>query len=263
MALVAGYVGMATGQCEMGAGVVIEGGWDPALGVMAVATVGFAVLCNELGVVGVLVASLARLGGALEAGFVAGCGLMAFAAGHRPVGADQREFGFGMIEAVDVCPGTGIVASFATEWSAIGALAGHAIIEFAPVRIFVASRARAVFELEGKHLVGTAAETYFMAIGARDGDVSANQGKARGLVLSDRERTPVKVDDGVARFAAVVVRRGGKLIVVRILVAIGASFEFHFIDGVFARGNMALRAFYLNVFALEGVAGSVVLFHAE
>ena len=73
----------------------------------------------------------------------------------------------------------------------------------------------------------------------------------------------MEIDDGVAGFAAIVIRSGGKLIVVRILVAIVAGFKFDFVDGVFARGNMALGAFHFYVHSLERIARRVVLFHAE
>ena|SRR3974377_320276 len=106
MALVAGYIGMATRKCEMGTSVVIEGGRNPSLGIVAIAAVGFTVLGDELRIVGVVVASLARLWSAFEARLIVGGGLMAFTAGHCAMRANQRELGLGMIESVDVCPGT-------------------------------------------------------------------------------------------------------------------------------------------------------------
>ena len=188
---------------------------------------------------------------------------MAIAARHGTVSAYQRELCFGMIEAVDVCPGLYVVAGLAAEGRAIGAFAGHAVVELALVRILMASRACAVFKMEGKDFVDAAASPNFMAIGARDRDMGASQGEARGFVLGDCECRAMEIDHGMTRFAAIVVRSGGKLIVVRILVAIGASFKFNFVDGVFARGSVALRAFHLDVFAFERVAGRVVFFYAE
>ena len=51
--------------------------------------------------------------------------------------------------------------------------------------------------------------------------------------------------------------------VVSILVAVGAGREFHLIDGVLARWQMALVAFHFDVLALQRVFGCVVFFHAE
>jgi len=67
MALSAGYVGVSTGQSEVGAGVVIEGGRNPALGIVAINAMGLSVFGLELRIVGVDVAGFALLGGAFEA----------------------------------------------------------------------------------------------------------------------------------------------------------------------------------------------------
>ena len=191
---------------------------------------------------------------------------MAITAGDGAMSANQGKLCFGMVEAVDVGPGASIVAGFAAERCAIGAFASHAIVELALVRIFVARSAVAIFEMERKNLVGAACGTLLVAIRARDGDVRAHQWKSRGFVLSDGECGAMEIDDGVAGFATIVIRSGGKLIVVGILVTIGACLKLNFVDGVFdvfARGNMALGAFHFYVHALERIAGRVMLFHAE
>jgi len=168
-----------------------------------------------------------------------------------------------MIEAVNVHPGFHCVASFATERRAIGTLADHAIVEFALVRIFMAGGAGAVFELERYDFVGAARGPNFMAISASNGNVRASQGEARVFVLRDGELGAMEIVDSVARLATVVERRGGELIVMRVFVTIGAGREFHFVNGVPSRGDVALRAFDLNMFALERIAGPVMLLHAE
>ena len=177
--------------------------------------------------------------------------------------ANQGELGLGMIETVDIGPGTSVVTGFAAEGRAIGAFASHAIVELALMRVFVAGSAVTIFEMERKNLVGAASGTLLVAIGARDGDVRAHQWKSRGFVLSDGECGAMEIDDGVAGFATMVIRRSGKLVIVRILVTIIAGFKFDFVDGVFARGNMALDAFHFYVHSLERIAGRVMLFHAE
>lgn len=159
-----------------------------------------------------------------------------------------------MIEAVDVHPGFYAVTGFAAERSTVGTSASHTIVELALVRILVASGAGAVFEMERKNSVGAPAGAGFVAIGAGNSDMRACQWESSGLVFCDGESSAMEIDDGVAGLATIVVGRGGELIVVSVFVAISAGREFHFINGVFARGNVALGAFHLNMFALERIA---------
>ena len=63
----------------------------------------------------------------------------------------------------------------------------------------------------------------------------------------------MKVLDGVAILAAVLVRRTRELPVVLISMAVQTSCELNFIYGVFAGGNMALIARYVRVLPLQGV----------
>ena len=254
---------MASGESEMSTGVVVECGGQPTLRIVAVGTMSLAVLGDELRIVSIVVASFALLGSALKSRLIAGRGFVALAAGDRAMSADQSELCFGMIEAVHVCPGAHAVAGFASEGRAIGAFASHAIVELPFVRIFVAGSTVAVLKMERKNLVCAAAKTSLVTIGAGDGYVCSSQGESRGFVFCDGECGAMKFDDGVTVLAAVVVWCGGELVVVRVSVAIEARAEFHFVDGVFAGGNMALRAFHGNVLALQRVAGNVVFFNAE
>ena len=153
--LVTSHVGMSAGEGEVGAGVVVEGGRHPALGIVAIGAVSLAILGDKLGIVSVLVASLTLLWRALESRFVIGGGLVAITAGDGAMRADKCELGLGMIEAVDIRPGTSVVAGFAAEGSAIGAFASHAIVELALVRIFVTGGAIAIFEMERKNFVAS------------------------------------------------------------------------------------------------------------
>jgi len=63
----AGHVGVATGQCEVSAGIVIERGRNPALGIVAINAVRFSVLGLELRIMSIDVASFALLRSAFEA----------------------------------------------------------------------------------------------------------------------------------------------------------------------------------------------------
>lgn len=260
MAAVAFQVGVAAGEGEMGARVVIEGGRHPALGIVAVAAMGFGIPGDKLRIVDVGVAGFTGVRSAGKARGGGGRGLVTFGAGDRAMGAEEREFRFGVIEAVDVGPGLGSVASFAAEGGAVGAFASHAVLEFALMGIGVAGGTRAIVETEGYRRAGGGD---FMAIGAGHGGVSAGEREAGLAMLGDGESGAVEIGDGVAGFAAIVPGSGGELVVVRILVAIGAGFEFHFIDGVLAGRNMALGAIHLGVLALEGIGGSVMQFDGE
>lgn len=188
---------------------------------------------------------------------------MAFATGDGAVSAHEGELGLGVVEAIDVCPGFNVVAGFAAKGNAIGALAGHTIVEFTLVRILVAGGAVAVFEMERQDLVGAAGGANFMTIDAGHSNVSTGQGEARGLVLGDGEGGAVEIGNGVAGFAAIVIGSGGELVVVCVLVAIGASFKFDFVDGVFGGGEMALGALHGDVLAFQRIARGVVFLHAE
>jgi len=163
--------------------------------------------------------------------------------------AEQGELCLGMIEAVDIAPGLYVVASLAAERSAVGAFAGHAIVEFALVRILMACRAGAVLKVEGQNLVGAAACAGLVTIIAGDGRVRAGEGEFGVAVLGDSERGAMPILDGVTRFAAIVVRGGGKLLIVGIFVAIGAICELHLINRIFAGGDVALGAIDFDVLA--------------
>lgn len=67
----------------------------------------------------------------------------------------------------------------------------------------------------------------------------------------------------MAGFTLILIGCGGKLPVMGVLVAIGAGCEFHFVNGVLARRDMAFCAFHLRVLAFERVVGRVMLLYAE
>lgn len=178
---------------------------------------------------------------------------MAVAAGDRAVGAQKRKLGFGMIEAVDVCPGLDAMAGFATERCAIGALASHAIVELALVWILVTSGAITIFEMIRHDFVGATCGAKFVTVGAGNRHVTTGEGEAGVAMFGDGEGGAMEILHSVARLAAVVIRSGSKLIVVGVLVAVAAVFELHFVDGVFSRGEVALITLDGNVFALERI----------
>jgi len=104
MALVTSDAGMAALQGEMRPSVVIEGGGNPALRIVAVRAERLAGLC-ELAVVSVFVTIFANLRGALELHlFLANRHLMTISAFDGAVRSEQRELGFRMVEASHVGP---------------------------------------------------------------------------------------------------------------------------------------------------------------
>ena len=82
-------------------------------------------------------------------------------------------------------------------------------------------------------------------------------------MLRNRVRRAVKVGDGVAGFASVLVRLGRKLSVVCVFVAIQAGRKLHFIQGLLTGGNVTFVAFHLCVHSLQGILRRSVLLHAE
>ena len=234
----------------MGPGVVIESGGNPTRGVVAVVAMGSVVLGNELSIVSIFVARFALFWRSLEARLCGRCRFVAIGATNGAVCTKQREFGLRMVEAIDVGPRLNRVARFATKGCAVRSFAGHVLVEFAFVRVFVASRAGTVLEFEGENLVGTTGKSDLMAVRASYSCVCSEQRIPRIAVLFDRVGSAVPIGDRMAIFAAVLVRSSCKLIIVGILVTISAELELNFVNGVLARRNVALRAVHLYVSAL-------------
>ena len=96
---------MPSFQRKLRALVVIEGRRNPALHHMAVGTARVPILGGELAGMGVGMARFAGLRRSLELDFMGtGGGLVAIAARHRAVRAEQREFRFRMVEISYVDP---------------------------------------------------------------------------------------------------------------------------------------------------------------
>ena len=133
--------------------VMIKRRGNPPLRVVAVGAVGLAVLCQELPVMGVLVAGFTLHRRAFESLVGIGRSLVALSAGNRAVRAEERELGLGVIEAVDIGPRLHGVARFAAERRSIRPLLCHAIVEFTFMRIFMAGSARLILEFERQYLV--------------------------------------------------------------------------------------------------------------
>ncbi len=84
--------------------------------------------------------------------------------------------------------------------------------------------------------------------------MGAGQRKPRVAMFGDGERRAVKIQYGMAVLASVLVRRGSKLPVVRVLVTIRAGREIHFVNGLFPGREMTLLALNRNVLATQRIA---------
>ena len=181
------------------------------------------------------------------------CGLVARRASHRAVCPQKWELSLGMVEAIDVRPGFNVVAGFASERAAVRTTLRHAGFKLAMVGIAVASCAAPVVKMIRHDVAGPARGARLVAIITSHRHVRAGEAKPRVAMLGNRKRRPMKVLDGVATLATVSVRRRGKLTAVHVLVAVGAQSEFHFVNRVFAGGDVALGALYHRVFSGQWV----------
>ena len=230
---------------------------------MALRAGGFPGLC-ELRSVRVGMAILANLRCPFELRLVrTGRRLMTGTAGNCPVGAQKRELGFRMIEATYVRPRLRVVTGLATERGSIRATPGHALFKFAVVRINVAGRAALILEMEGEHLVRRAACACLVTLVARHRHVRARQREACLLMNGYCKRGAMKILNGVATLAAVLIRRGGELPFVNIFVAVQAGGEFHLVNSILPRWNVALIALNDRVLAQQGILRRGMLFHAK
>jgi len=155
------------------------------------------------------------------------------------------------------------VARFAAQRGSIGALLRHAVLEFALVDILVAGSARAVREMERQNLVRPSAQPHLVTFRAGDGHVRPRQHKVGVLVLRNGEGRTMKVFYSVAILATILVGSSGKLLVMRILMAIRASRELHFVECVLAGWRVAFVASDGRMFSLERVMRRRVLLYAE
>lgn len=264
MALCAAHICVRPCQRELSALIVVERRGRPALIHMAISTFCDSVLGNKLATVRIRMTSFAIRRRSLELNFVGTRGrFVTFVTSDRAMSSDQGKFRFRMIEASNVDPGFGVVTRFAAQRSSIGALQRHAVLELALMGIGVAGRASAVREMERQNLVCSSAEAGFVTLRTSDGHVSPGKSEVCVLVLGNRKCRAMKVLYGVAVFAAILVGRGGKLFVVRILMAIRASRELHFVDGVFARRRMAFVTSDGRMFPLERIMRCRVLLNAK
>jgi len=236
-------------QRQMGPRVMVKCGWSPALRIMAVGAVGLVVLGQKLAIVSILVASFTGCGRTFEARFVSRQRLVAFGAGHGPMGTQQRKLRLRVVKPVDVSPGLHGMAGFATKGLSIRPFPRHFLVEFALMRVLVASRAAHVLEVERENLVRASSKTQLMTIGTSHGRVGSRQWKTRIAVFGDRVRRTVPVLNRVAILAAILKSFASELAIVCVFVAIRTRRKFNFVNRIFPGWDVAFRAVHLNMFA--------------
>ena len=120
-----------------------------------------------------------------------------------------------------------------------------------------------VGKTERQNPVRPRTQAYFVAVRTRNRGVRPAERVARLPVHRQSESRLMEILDGMAAFTFVLIRGGSKLAVMGVLVAVGASREFRFINRVLTCRKVALVTFHLDVLASKRIAGCVVLLHAE
>lgn len=189
--IVASHVLVCATQGERGPLFVIEQRGLPFRAVVAVGAWGSVAFGDELLSVNVLVAVLALHRGGLEIhidqlGFEV-WRFVAVDACRRPVCSEQGELGLGMIESGEFLPRLGAMADLATGLSFISAELLHALLELAFMGIVVTTGAVEALPAIDDGWFGLELGRFFVALGARYGDVAAGQHKPSFLMLGESE----------------------------------------------------------------------------
>lgn len=212
----------------------------------------------------VSVTILTNLRGSLELHL---CGsrrnLVAITALHCAMRTNQWKLGFRVVVAGDVGPGPCVVTSLATQSRTVGAALRHPVVEFAVMRVFVTRGAAHVCEAKRQNFIRAACRAHLMTIGTRHSGMGASQSETGVAMLGDGKGRAMEILNRMAAFTFVLVRRGGKLPVVSILVTVQASCEFHFVNGVFPGGKMTFSTFNGNVLSTQWITRCVVLLYSE
>jgi hypothetical protein len=174
MALVARDVGVAAGERERRALVVVERGRHPALRIVALPAWSVPGTGLELAAVRFFVTRLTIQGRAFELDLVlSGQRFMALPARHRSVHPRERELCFCVVEAIDINPRSRAVTGFTAKWRAIRPLTDHPVIELAVMGILMAGRAGLVGKPERQNLVCTMSDGRFVTFVTRDGGMGS------------------------------------------------------------------------------------------
>ena len=168
-----------------------------------------------------------------------------------------------MIESHHLLPVQDVVAGLASEERAVGTAASHALRKLSLVRVRVAPGAGAIL----KPVFHRAGRKYrhvrLVTLDAGNGGMRTTQGESRFVVGRGREPDGMKRLHGVAIFAAILVRRPGKLSLVNVEMAGGAVRLRNFVDGIRALRDVALLAGHGKMFSGEGILCGRMHGHGE
>jgi hypothetical protein len=142
------------------------------------------------------------------------------------------------------------MASLAPKPCSVGLLSLLAVLEFSMMRICMACRASGISKTEGQDLVFAIPLASRVAVGTRNSYVRSCERELRIAMHRNGVSASMKVHDRVARFATVVIRRPGELVVMHIFVAIAAIRESDFVYRFFPCRYVAFRAFHGHVLSL-------------
>jgi hypothetical protein len=155
------------------------------------------------------------------------------------------------------------VARFAAFRIAVRTALRHFLFEFAFVRVDVTPGARTVFEAVWNDLGRIAFLAFCVALRASDRQMRAGQCESAFLMLRNCVSRRLESADCVARFALAVIRRGGELPVVHVLVTVET---FCIGDLVLSRGtrrNVTFRTSHRSMFAEQRIRGGGVGLHVK
>ena len=127
-----------------------------------------------------------------------------------------------MIEPFRVDPGRHVVASLTAQRPAVCPAFGHAVLKLPTMWILVTSGTVLVFEMKWQDIIDTSGRAFFVATDARNYCVCAFECKTRLLMHGNGKSGPMKIRDGMARFATILVRSLRELPIVGVLVVIHA-----------------------------------------
>ena len=267
MATGARYIRMRAFQREIGLRLVVENGGLPLFRVVASLTPLLLARFHELP--GVNVSMAPRTG--RQRGFESGFGELAarlfwfvtFFALHFRVSTDQREGSFGMIEARQVGPGLHVMARFASFCGAVLSSLGHLLIEFAAMRILVASRAIEVSEMirHGFCILSLAAGP--VTFSTSHGQMSPGKRIAALLMLRNGVGGWTKSSYRVALFAPIFVGSRCELTLMCIVMAVHAFRVSNLVAGRCTGRHVAFVACNARVLAFQRIRADGVLFDSE
>jgi len=174
---------------------------------------------------------------------------------------NERERRFGMVEFLQLLPGTSGVARFATDNGSIRAGLLHPLFELTLVRIVMADGAGAVLKAVDDRVFSHGGRPFFVAVAARRRDMAAGKLKSCVLVACQCEGGGTIALQGVALVTAIQVRSAGELFLVLVLVAVHTLCELEPVDCVLAFRNVALPALQRGMLQFQRISRIGVVLH--